>query len=50
MRGLAAQGDRTGAWQQAKALEALMRHELGRDLDPAVQALMAEMARPSGGR
>jgi serine/threonine-protein kinase len=50
MRGLAAQGDRSGAWQQAKTLEALMRQELGRDLDPAVQALMAEMARPPGGR
>lgn len=50
MRGLAAQGDRSGAWQQAKALEALVRRELGRDLDPAVQALMSEMARLPGGR
>ena len=44
MRGLIALGDRSGAWQQGKAHEGLVNRELGRDPDPAVRSLMAELA------
>jgi DNA-binding SARP family transcriptional activator len=44
MRGLAAHGDRSGAWQHGKAHESLLRRELGRDPDPALRSLMAELA------
>lgn len=43
MKGLAALGDRSGAWQQGRTLEALARKELGRELDPAVKTLMREL-------
>jgi DNA-binding SARP family transcriptional activator len=44
MRGLIALGDRSGAWQHGKAHEGLVNRELGRDPDPAVRTLMAELA------
>jgi DNA-binding SARP family transcriptional activator len=43
MRGLVARGDRSGAWQQGKAHEGLMRKELDRDPDVAVRALLTEL-------
>lgn len=43
MRGLIAQGDRSGAWQQGKAFESVLRRELGHEADPAVRALLAEL-------
>jgi serine/threonine-protein kinase len=46
MRGLAALGDRSGAWQHGKEHERLVRRELGREADAAVRALIAELETP----
>jgi DNA-binding SARP family transcriptional activator len=43
MRAMLARGDRSGAWQQGKAYQDLIRRELNRDPDPAVRALLAEL-------
>ncbi len=49
MRGLVARGDRSGAWRQGKEHEGLVRRELDRDPDPAIRALLSELASRSAG-
>ena len=43
MRGLVALGDRAAAWREGKEYEQLLRRELGREPDPAVRSLIAQL-------
>jgi serine/threonine-protein kinase len=43
MKCLAELGDRSGAWREGKAHETLVRRELGREADPGVRTLLAEL-------
>ena len=49
MRGMAELGDRSGAWREGQAHETLVRRELGRDADPLVRSLLAELGAPKAG-
>ena len=49
MQGMAELGDRSGAWREGQAHESLVRRELGREADPAVRSLLAELGAPKSG-
>jgi len=49
MRCMAELGDRSGAWREGIAHEGLVRRELGREADPGVRSLLAELGAAKGG-
>lgn len=46
---MAEMGDRSGAWQEGKAHESLVRRELGREADPGVRSMLAELGAANPG-